>query len=223
MQQLVLELAHSPQPTLDNFVVGDNAELMATLMALASGTATEHFVYLWGGLGSGRTHLLAALAQAWQSAGLSVHCFGAESPPRAALVSDGAAVCVDDVESMSDQDQIELFNIFNKLRDSSGFMVVTGGVPPASLSVRPDVLSRLAWGLVYEVRWLNEADRQSAVVEYAQARGLTLSPEVLAYLLLRTPRDLNALRLMVDRLDRLSLAQRRAITVPLVRTLLRSI
>ena len=102
-------------------------------------------------------------------------------------------------------------------------MLVTGGVPPASLSVRPDVLTRLAWGLVYEVRWLNEADRQSAVVEYAQARGLTLSPEVLAYLLLRTPRDLNALRLMVDRLDRLSLAQRRAITVPLVRTLLRSI
>ena len=60
-RQLTLDLVRPLTPSLDNFVVGRNAEAVAVLRAIAAGRG-EPFVYLWGERGSGRTHLLTALA-----------------------------------------------------------------------------------------------------------------------------------------------------------------
>ena len=207
MKQLALELASPPVPTLDNFVAGNNAEVVAALRTLACGDSAERFVYLWGGAGSGRTHLLRAVLREWRAAG---------------AVAAGDAVAVDDVQLLPPLAQIELFNIFNILRESSGVMLVAGDVPPARLPLRADLLTRLAWGLVYEVRPLSEDDRRAAVRDYAAARGFALPREVIDYLLARAPRDLSSLRALVDTLDRLSLEQKRAITVPLARELLQA-
>ena len=62
MTQLALDLLQPLQPSLDNFVAGRNAEALAALRALVEGRLGERIVYLWGVQGSGRSHLLAALA-----------------------------------------------------------------------------------------------------------------------------------------------------------------
>jgi len=223
MKQLALELALPPAPTLDNFVVGDNAEVMAAVRALARGDGGERFVYLWGGSGSGRTHLLRAVLREWCAAGRITRFYSRDVPPAAAAVAATDAIAVDDVQHMPPPAQIELFNIYNILRESSGLLLVAADVPPARLGLRPDLLTRLAWGLVYEVRTLSEGDRHAALRDYAIARGFELPDEVSAYLLARAPRDLSSLRALVDTLDRLSLEQKRAITVPLARELLQAV
>ena len=53
-RQLALDLVQPLRPSLDNFVVGRNAEAVAALRALVAGGG-ERFVLLWGGEGSGRT------------------------------------------------------------------------------------------------------------------------------------------------------------------------
>jgi DnaA family protein len=222
MKQLVLELASPPGPTLDNFVVGENAEVVAAVRALARGDCGERFIYLWGGSGSGRTHLLRAVLREWQGAGRTAHLCTRDEPPVAAAVVATDAIAVDDVQQLSPPAQIELFNIYNDLRESSGLMLVAGDVPPARLALRADLLTRLAWGLVYEVHALSEEDRRAALQSYAVARGFELPDEVTDYLLARAPRDLSSLRALVDTLDRLSLEQKRAITVPLARELLQA-
>ena len=66
MKQLVLDLRPDATPTLENFVVGANAELLATLARLAAATAGQAplpHLYLWGGAGSGRSHLLRAACE----------------------------------------------------------------------------------------------------------------------------------------------------------------
>lgn len=221
MKQLALELASPPAPTLDNFVVGENAEVVAAVRALARGGG-ERFVYLWGGSGSGRTHLLRAVLREWQGAGRTAQLCARDALPAAAAVAPTDAIAVDDVQQLPPPAQIELFNIYNVLRESSGLMLVAGDVPPARLTLRPDLLTRLAWGLVYEVRALSEEDRRAAVQDYAVARGFELPVEVTDYLLARAPRDLSSLRALVDTLDRLSLEQKRAVTVPLARELLQT-
>ena len=218
MKQLALELASPPAPTLDNFVVGSNAEVMATLRALSRGDNHERFIYLWGGNGSGRTHLLRAVLDALVQAGRTVRILGATDSLDTVAASD--VVGVDDVQSLVAPAQIELFSIFNKLKDGSGMLVVTGNMPPARLQLREDLLTRLAWGLVYEVHALSEADRLAALVDYAAARGFELPRPVADYLLAHAPRDLHSLRALVDGLDRLSLERKRDITVPLARELL---
>lgn len=222
MKQLALELASPPAPTLDNFVAGENAEVLAAVRALARGDGGERFVYLWGGSGSGRTHLLRAVLHEWREAGRTARLYTRDALPAAAAISATDAIAVDDVEQLPPAAQIELFNIYNALKESSGLLLVAGDVPPARLALRPDLLTRLAWGLVYEVHALSEDDRRAAVQGYALARGFALPAEVADYLLSRAPRDLSSLRALVDTLDRLSLEQKRAITVPLARELLQA-
>ena len=64
MSQLLLDIAPDGQPTLDNFVVGRNLELLAALRHALAGDGSERSFYLWGEPGSGKSHLLQACVSA---------------------------------------------------------------------------------------------------------------------------------------------------------------
>jgi DnaA family protein len=197
-RQLALPISPPPEPTLDNFVPGTNAELLARLRELAAGELAESVLYLWGEPGSGRSHLLAA------------------------SVRPGLVVA-DDVERLDEPRQIGLFNAINAARDTGGAVLASGNAPPAQLALREDLKSRLAWGLVYQVKPLTDAQKALTLHAEAARRGLKLSDEVVWYLLTHVRRDLHSLTGLLDRLDRASLEQRRAVTLPLVRELIRSL
>jgi DnaA-homolog protein len=210
-RQLTLDLVRPLTPSLDNFVVGRNAEAVAVLGAIAAGRG-EPFVYLWGERGSGRTHLLAALASA----------------RAAALAAEGSAIpgfdetirlyLVDDVDARTAEEQQRLFVLMNEVRANRGAALVTAGsAPPAQLTLRDDVRTRLAWGLVYQLHALTDEEKAQALDEHARSRGLALSHDVIAYLLNHMPRDMRTLVAILDALDGYALAAKRAITVPLVR------
>ena len=96
-------------------------------------------------------------------------------------------------------------------------IVAAGDRPPAQLPLRDDVRTRLAWGLVYQLHELTDAEKEDALRAHAAARGIVLPPEVLAYVLTHMPRDMRTLMAILDALDAYAMAAKRAITVPLVR------
>ena len=194
MQQLVLDIGPPPDPSFDNYVAGPNAEALARVRGLADGALREAIVYLWGDLGSGRTHLLKAAARA---------------NPR--------LVIADDVEALDEAGQHKLFVAINAARDGGGPVLAAGPAAPAALALREDLRTRLAWGLVYHLRPLSDADKVLHLRAEASRRGLRLSEDVVGYLLTRLPRDLPSLNGVLDALDRYSLAAKRPITLPLVR------
>jgi DnaA family protein len=194
MKQLALGISPPPQPTLDNFVPGANAELLAQLRALRSGTYPDSVLYLWGEPGSGKSHLMQACAD-----------LGA----------------IDDVEKLDETAQIRLFNAVNAARESGGTVLAAGSAPPAQLPLREDVKSRLAWGLVYELKPLTDEERSTYLRAEAGRRGMALPEEVVAWLLTRMRRDLRSLAAVLDRLDQASLELKRPITLPLVREALK--
>lgn len=216
MKQLALTLAASPAPTLGNFVAGANAEVLAALHALAAGGSSERMLLLWGAPGSGRSHLLRAVVAALAAAGRS-SVFAAAAVPD---IAEDGVLGIDDVQRLDGASQIALFNAFNRLKEGGGMLIATADAPPARLNLRADLQTRLASGLVYEVHALSDEDRRRAVADYAAARGFALPAEVADYLLARVPRDLATLRALVDTLDRVSLEQKRAVTVPLAREVL---
>src|SRR5258705_10575896 len=106
MQQLLLELAPPPLPTLENFCPGRNgAALKALREALADG---ERFVFLWGPSASGKTHLLRAFTEAAEAKGRAVYVQAANADW--AGTGDLAAVAVDEVSRLNDTGQIALFD-----------------------------------------------------------------------------------------------------------------
>ena len=221
MKQLALDFASQPLPTLDNFTVGRNGELLENLRRLAAGQARERFIYVWGRPASGRSHLLKGTLAELQHARKAAVYIACRADTRFAEGLDRMdCVALDDVDRLDDEGQIAAFDLYNALRERDGALVAGGSAPPVQLTLREDLVTRLAWGLVYQVHALTDEEKVRALSEHAASRGLPLPREVCDYLLTRARRDMPSLLATLDALDRYSLETRRPVTVPLVRELL---
>lgn len=217
-RQLVLNIQPEAPPRFDNFMPGDNLELLLALDTLARGELKEAVAYIWGASGSGCSHLLkATVAEAEQFGRRARYVAGGELPDDL----DGL-LAVDDVDALDADGQVRLFSLINQAREGAGTVLAAGPAAPAQLAVREDLATRLSWGLVFGLRPLNEADRSTALRERAASLGLNLGDDVVRYLLTHGRRDLPSLLATVDALDGYSLSLKRPVTVPLVRDFLSS-
>ncbi|OGT24906.1 MAG: DnaA regulatory inactivator Hda [Gallionellales bacterium RIFOXYB12_FULL_54_9] len=211
MTQLLLDITPDWWPTFDNFVAGGNQELLAVLQAALSGESRERCIYIWGNEGCGKSHLLQASVSAARNAHYdAIYAQGVVPEP-------ADVVAVDDVDVLDELGQVELFNIYNRIRDAGGMLLVSGKASPLHLRVRPDLRTRLGWGLVYQVHALSDEEKAHALTRHAQERGFTLTHEVTQYLLRHGRRDLPGLLAVLDELDAHSLRLHRAPTVPLLK------
>lgn len=219
MKQLALTLAPPPAPTLENFFAGQNAELLALLRNLVAGRAAERCIYIWGTAGSGRSHLLRASAAELRACGVACLLIGAGDPVPE-FTPQLRAVAVDDVDALDAANQRAFFHLYNQLRERTGVVLAAGNAPPARLALRPDLITRLGWGLVYQVQPLSDEEKSTALKQHAAARAFDLPDNVIDYLLRHHSRDLSSLMSLLDALDRHSLESKRSITLPLLKQLL---
>lgn len=203
MKQLLLDIQLAPPPSLDNFVVGQNAEALDSLRQVVSGQSEVRFVYLWGPTGSGKSHLLEACAML-------------------APKFEVPLTVADDVDTYTDEAQIALFNQFNYLREntSAGILITAGTASPMQMGLRDDLATRLAWGLVYQLHPLTDEEKAEALRTHAKERGMNLPDEVVDYCLRHLRRDLPTLMATLDALDEWSLTTKKPVTVPMLRKLL---
>ena len=80
-----------------------------------------------------------------------------------------------------------------------------------------DLASRLGSLQHFALQPLNDADKARLLQRRAEARGYDLSQAVLDYWLARGPRDVQSLLTDLDTLDRVSLLERRRVTIPLLK------
>jgi DnaA family protein len=184
------------------------------------------WLYLWGEAGSGKTHLLEAACRGAPSAAAPMYVplrDRAELSP--AMLEDlelATLVCVDDVDAIAADAAWEraLFALYERLRAHGGLLVCAARVAPAALGLTlPDLATRLAAGLVYQLQPLSDAEKVAALRLRAKQRGMEMGEDVANYLLTRFPRDLHSLFALLDRLDGATLAAQRRLTIPFLRSL----
>ncbi len=199
--------------------------------SLASGRERAS-LYLWGPAGCGKTHLLtAALATAGahdlRAAYLPLRELGAAGVAVAVSAFEQfALVCVDDLDAVAGDAPAELalFHLYDRLRANGGRFIVTGNATPAGLGLcRPELKSRLGWGVICRLEALSDPDKRALLLRRAADQGLSLGEPVADYLLRHHSRDLHDLLATLERLDRATLAAQRHPTLPFVRALLGSI
>jgi len=223
MQQLLLEVVRASPPTFENFVVGINQELMRILIDVTDTRKQEHFIYLWGESGCGKSHLLQAAIHALTQRQLPMRYINCRQVAVADFNPDINQVAVDDVELLDDTNQIRLFNLYNHIRENgTGLFLASGTQPPAQLGLRKDLTTRLGWGLVYQIHALTDAQKIEAMQNHATRRGFALSQEICEFLLKYAPRDLSSLIGLIDDIDHYSLQQQRPVTRTLLYRWLRS-
>jgi len=215
MTQMLLDLRPKQAPTLDNFVAGANAELMARLRGLAS-VGSFDAVFLWGPQGSGRSHLLAATARLADRQRAVTH-LQADQVGDEIAAPPGGLVVIEDVENLSDAAQIALFRLFNAARMVGLAILLSGANAPALLQLREDLRTRIGQSLIFEVKPLSDEEKSSALRRHALLRGMRMDDGLVNYLLRHGRRDLPSLMAVLDGLDRATLEKKRHATLPLLR------
>ena len=223
MTQLTLDLGLAPAPTLASYLPAGNEHAVQHLRAWLEpgGCDAGACIYLWGPPGSGKTHLLRALHGALAARGQAAGWLHPAAPANTPFSEGWCAAFMDDVQAYDDAHQHLAFNWFvNAAAPESGTpraIIAAGSVPPVDLPLRDDLRTRLAWGQVFELQHLPEADMRCALQRAAHARGLALPGALVDWLLAHHARDLSSLMALLDRLDAYALQQGRAITLPLLR------
>ena len=83
----------------------------------------------------------------------------------------------------------------------------------------PDLRSRLSSLPVFQMPRFDDEELAALLRLRSARRGMQLAEEVVTFVVSRSPRDPNALMLLLDDLDKASLAQGRAVTIPLIKAL----
>ena len=225
MKQIALDIGLDSGPSLRNFLAGPNLAALEHLV-LWSGYDKRSPVptYLWGEPGSGKSHLLRAVFGQLQEQGSPVGWLDASIAEPQAFQENWRVVLLDDVHLYTAVQQQAAFNWFvNATSPQDGqqrWVLASSKVPPSDLQLREDLRTRLGWGHIFHLHVLSESERRSVLRQNADERGIFLSDEVMDFILNRFSRDLGSLVQLLDQLDGYALQTQRAITIPLLKSML---
>ena len=226
--QIPFQFGNFQKNDLASFLPGENQELL-NLIKLITNKEQLHRLYLWGESDTGKTHLLQAACK--QAAENDLHV--AYIPLRqfeelsAEMLHDLGKldlVCVDDLESISKQVEWQqgLVWLYNELRDNNHSMIISANKSPTNIALEiEDLKSRLGWDQAVQIKSPSDDLKIEILKQKANARSFELSDEVIEFLMRRVDRDLGSLIDVLDKIDHASLAEKRKITIPFIKELIR--
>ena len=225
MKQIALDIGLSSGPTLQSFCAGPNEAALRHLVLWVGEKSTASTrspvpTYLWGPDGCGKTHLLKAVREALREQGAVVGWLDPDVLEPSPYQEQWAAVLFDDVHQYNAIQQHAAFNWFVHAQTHQRWALGTGDQPPAALSVRDDLRSRLGWGHVFALKVLSEPERRAVLRQAADARGVFLGDDVMDFLLTRFSRDLGSLMELLDLIDAYAMQSKRAVTIPMIRAMM---
>ena len=215
VRQFPLELVHRPALGREDFLVStSNAEAVGWIDRWPDWPGRA--LALCGPEASGKTHLVHVWKERSAAAPFDPSRGGAET-------FSAKAVFIDDADGIAGDREREtaLFHLYNVLKESGGHLLLSGKMPPSRWPIKtPDLASRLLTLAVAELTPPDEALLSAVLVKQFADRQITVGQDVIAFLVARMERSFAAATRWVEKLDRLALAQKRKITLPLVREIL---
>lgn len=225
--QLPLSIALTENAVFDNYLPGDNSVAHGLCRQLSQGEGDKQ-VFIWGGSAVGKTHLLQAVcSRAAEVARLASYVplkdvlqYG---PQVLECLEQQDLVCIDDIQLCAGQGDWEkaLFNFINQCRGSKTQLLFSANNSPSELQVGlPDLLSRLRWGAVVQIKELGDEEKREWLQQRAKRQGLDMPEDVARYLLRHYPRDMHSQDKQLLDLNTASLAEQRRLTIAFVKEVL---
>ena len=227
-KQLILNVQLNDDATFENFFLKDNSYNYTAVEVLRNQLLSydNPFVYLWGAHGSGVSHLLQAschkaFSQGLSSQYLSLSEFLDYSPEELLGKLEGVSlVCLDNIQAISGKIGWEkaLFNLYNRIRDSSEFLLLGSSCSVRELSLKlPDLQSRCSSAPVFQLSMLDDSDKLKILQFRALRRGMKLNDDVAKYMIVRASREMKSLMHCLDVLEETSLQAQRKLSIPFVK------
>jgi chromosomal replication initiator protein len=240
----VRELSFNPKNTFETFVVGENnnhAHAAATAVAQAPGRSYNP-LFLFGGVGLGKTHLLQAIGQ---------HVAASKKNSRVTYLSSekftneyidaiqnnqlvrfrrkyrqADVLLIDDVQFLAGKERIqeEFFHTFNALHEARKQIVLTCDRPAAEIqSLEHRLVSRFEWGLVAEMQPPDVETRMAILRKKEKAMGVELPEEIITFLASRIRTNVRRLEGALTRVASFAALTGKKLTLQSVEGLLREV
>jgi DnaA family protein len=227
MKQIALDIGLAAGPTVANFCAGPNLAALQHLELWLGDKGNQQTrspvpTYYWGPSGSGKSHLLKAAGEGLREQGARVGWLDASVHNAPEYSESWAAVLMDDVHAYTAVQQQVAFNWFVNAHALQRPVMAAGAFAPVELKLRDDLRTRLGWGHIFSLQLLSEAERRAVLRQAADARGVFLGDEVMDFMLTRFSRDLGHLMELLELLDGYSLQSKRAITIPMIKSMMES-
>lgn len=226
--QLPLAVQLPDDETFDSFVSKINQNIVSQLKQLVEIKYNNKGFYLFGPHGAGKSHLLHASCVFAEKLSKSSLCLSfSELQYLSVEVLDGLeqidVVCLDDIQLIAGNDAWEqaVFDLFNRMTEHDRLMIIssTQSVQNSGLNL-PDLVSRLSWGFVEQIKTLSDQDKISAFQFRAKQRGLILQEDAVKFLFNRISREMKYLLNCLEQLDNASIREQRKITIPFIKEVL---
>jgi chromosomal replication initiator protein len=231
--------------TFDSFVIGSsNRFAHAAALAVAEAPAQAYNpLFIYGGTGLGKTHLLQAVGQyvAEHSSALTVRYVTSETFMNDFINSlrdkriEGFKqryrsydlLMIDDIQFLEGKERIqeEFFHTFNSLYEAGRQIVISSDRPPREISTLEERLrSRFEWGLITDIQPPDLETRIAILRKRVKTDGIHVpDPQVLTFIASRVSSNIRELEGALTRVVAFSSLTGRLMTVDLARDVLRDV
>ena len=238
------ELPFNPKNTFDTFVVGSNNSFAhAAALAVAKEPGKSYNpLFLYGGVGLGKTHLLHAIGQhvANSKKGSKVAYISSEKFTNEyieAIQNNSLAkfrkkyrhvdvLLIDDVQFLANKERIqeEFFHTFNTLHEQHRQLVMTCDRPAGVINgLEQRLVSRFEWGLVTDMQPPDIETRVAILRKKERAMGVTLPDEIINFIATRIRANIRRLEGALIRVSSYSSLTGKPIGLEVAENLLRDV
>ena len=219
MKQLTLPFVLNEKMLLTNFMCVKNGQVVDFLNKLFE-QKTATIVYICGSQSSGKTHLLqgCAFAAFARKKSFAYIDFKQSTPDK--IISNIEFtdwLCLDNIDYLDNEQQQELFNLYNRMHTTSLKLIISAKVLSYELGFFKDLQTRLSLATVFYLQVLNDSNKKVIIKNKIKTRNLCIEEKIWDYLFRYYSRDLAVLLKTIDKLDEASLQQKHNITIPFIK------
>lgn len=199
----VLTIGLNPRYTFNNFIIGKANELAQAACTAVSENPGNVYnpLFIYGGVGLGKTHLLQAIGNKLLSSGvdkkvLYVSCEKFTSDFIKSISSNITerfkniyrsvdVLLIDDIQFLAGKEgtQEEFFHTFNALHQNNKQIVVSSDRPPKAIpALESRLVSRFEWGMIADISTPDFETRTAILETKCREKNIALNPEVLHYI-----------------------------------------
>lgn len=219
-EQLTFDLGHRSALGRDDFLIADNNRDAVSWIDLWPEWPAPALI-LYGPAACGKTHLAAVWSDRTKAVSIPPQSLSTENAD--ILFAKGEHFLIDPVDTWIGDRAAEttLFHLYNLAKENKRTILMTMRNPPVRLSFAiPDLASRLRAAPGIAIHAPDEMLLGAVLVKMFADRQIQITEDVLNYILPRMERSFAAARDLVGKADQLALAEKRPVSVPVIRHVL---
>lgn len=217
LKQTILNIVNTPKFESENYFVSDSNGLAVGFVNSWPIWPQKQYL-LYAPPGYGKTHLAHIFQQKTSALYINAAKLDIETLSDCFKIRNGT-IAVDNIESVKNEEA--LFHLYNHIKSQDLYALYISNQKPAHLNLTlPDLSSRLKTLPIIELEAADDMLLEAVITKWLGDFQIKVSKEVFSYLLTQIPMNLSDIKIFMQKLNEISLQEKRNITIPFLKQLI---